>query len=212
MMSDSHFRLVAALVIGLSVGACGGDGAHGPDGGDATVGPTCRRPTGSVQDGWSCDCDDECQPGAFCALESATGLPGGECFRLCDPLAATPACASSAVCLGSPMGMCTPSCLTTADCPVGRACATELDICYEICAANSECESGICDFYQGRCVSTLSTAGAGLNAACVRDADCRSQLCSSGICVSFCRGSAPHCPENGTCVTSGDSDLGTCSN
>jgi hypothetical protein len=181
---------------------------------DAAPEPSCVSGDGTIHDGYPCACDSDCETGASCWTEAETGVPGGLCVRLCDPDGND--CAAGYVCSvagDQTFGTCKQTCTVSSDCPPYRACS-ESELCEALCSAEGDCQSGICDTYTARCVTTTpATTGAGIWARCTFDADCRSGYCSpiSGRCQTSCQISRLACPESGICATDGLlSDEGIC--
>jgi hypothetical protein len=158
--------------------------------------------------GADCNCAADCPTGATCQTEMASGNPHGICIANCQP--GITDCGPSAHCLTTQSGSyCAATCMVDTDCPgVADVCDTD-NICLSICQSNSDCLSGACDLYTGRC-GIASTTGAGVGAVCQADGDCISGECvvldgGSGFCSSLCSVSRQGCPDHAVCIdTEGD--------
>jgi hypothetical protein len=148
-----------------------------------------------------CNCDSDCAASAedgFCLDEAAWGNPRGECIQNCRH---DVDCGSEFVCLRE---ICRPTCSTTSDCVVGRSCSStgrvDVRVCVSFCDEDSDCDSGVCNLHSHDCLSPGATPqGLGLNAACDVEADCLSNNCQDGICVSTCDPEFQRCPEGAHC-------------
>lgn len=175
--------------------------------------PACGVP-GSSADGWACRCDSDCQGGARCHSEQATGQAGGRCSRLCTGPAD---CGPRGTCVSFPgqtTGVCEPTCDTTADCPARAYCDHNPapHLCTPLCQRDGDCESGHCNLYTGLCTDGTAPAGAGVYERCLRNEDCKSGLCSpSGFCIVGCSIALQRCPDGALCVSSNtQNEVGIC--
>jgi hypothetical protein len=156
---------------------------------------------GSVDDGNPCRCDADCKSraaGGWCYDEAEWASPHGYCYREC---VLDEDCGESLGCDG---GRCLPRCTSKSDCGVGRACwpsRATASFCWPHCNDDAECESGNCNLYRHLCLPAgAKPKGAGLNAACELDGQCRSDHCYKGQCSSSCDPETQRCPENGVCI------------
>jgi hypothetical protein len=217
MMHARNIQLLSWTVVAVLVPACiGGDDPRlsfaervVPR---SELGAHCAV-AGSVPDGHPCACASDCVPGAMCQTEEESGYPGGFCFRVCD--AAADDCTPDAVCLdvgaGPSRGICHPACTVSEDCPPANSC--HHDVCWSLCQAHDECLSGYCEPYLTLCTDGTPVVGAGLNEACLRDADCKSGFCPASfqLCITNCSVARQGCPEGAVCEPFGEgTDMGTC--
>lgn len=213
---------VLAAALALACGACGkGASTAQPDGGaDGRVAGQCRAAAHALRYLEACGCDRDCPEGALCLDERTSGSPGGACAKVCDPNDAT-ICGPGATCevvIGT-SGLCSPTCTTASDCPPLRACSQHVGkptgVCYGICFADGDCDSGFCDPHAHVCAKPgvpAYTGPGGVLAACATDDDCRSGLCVAGRCVTRCSSALGDatCPDGAKCKKSTDPDLGVC--
>lgn len=158
---------------------------------------------GVVPDDGRCHCDSDCvshKRGAFCLAEYEYGWPGGVCTHPCTGDAQ---CGAGTIC---EFELCSQVCTTSSDCGPGRMCRGGRDgrptTCFEVCDEDADCEYHGCNVYSGMCLLYEERIrGAGLNAPCTRDDECRSDWCAEGVCRTRCDVSSPHCPDGGVCVS-----------
>lgn len=161
----------------------------------------CGEKAKTPDDG-RCRCDSDCASekiGAFCLAEYEYGWPGGVCTRSCKVDAE---CGAGLIC---EVGFCSQVCTSSADCGPGRMCRGGRDgrptTCFEICDEDADCDNQACNVYSGMCLLYGERIqGAGLNAPCTRNDECRSDWCSGGACRTRCDMSAPRCPDGGVCL------------
>ncbi len=172
-----------------------------------TTNAGCFGPTPSPTAGHKCGCDADCDPGSTCLTESVSGLPQGICAVNCQTDADCPGndqCAQV-------VGFCFPRCTLDDVCELGRLCGW--GACLPYCVLDSECLSGKCDRYTGQCVPGPATGG-GVQAACARSSDCKSEWCSTSTphqCITWCSTTRGVCPEGALCVPGGPTlDSGWC--
>lgn len=189
--------------------------------GQVTSGPrACAFPSGttclgsSAKDvyGADCNCQADCPTGSMCGTETATGNPHGICLDTCE-MGVTD-CGSAAHCVAA--GYCAATCTVDADCPgVADVCDITGGSCTSVCQSNSDCLSGSCNPYNGRC-GVAPNVGAGMGATCQADGDCISNECvvltgGMGFCSGLCAISRQGCPDSAICIDDGDHDnLGLC--
>jgi hypothetical protein len=162
---------------------------------------TCAAPA-SRADGEGCHCDQDCKSdatGGFCYSEADYAYPHGYCYGECK---LDNDCGEHAACQG---GRCRPRCAANVDCGAGQSCWSvrddKLTVCFPFCDENTDCESGNCNIYSNTCLASAEEpTGAGLNAECAENGECRSNYCVKGKCQTGCDVEAPHCPEGGMCV------------
>jgi hypothetical protein len=124
------------------------------------------------------------------------------CLQTCDPIAPPP---EGYVC---PLDILQESCDAGQRCREGYICylekATRRTMCLPQCSRDSQCQTGHCDLYSGRCQS--ERAGAGLAGPCTRHEDCKSGSCSLPTatippwCATLCNTLDRVCPEGGKCL------------
>jgi hypothetical protein len=182
---------------------------------DAGPGSACVAP-GSQPDFGACSCATDCAEGVNCLAELPLGVPHGICAR---PCATDLECGASGRCSAGPAtggtGTCLRTCLRSEECGPYGVCDSDGDVagsCQRLCQAHDDCLSGHCNAWSGRCTDGGPIEGAGVGEACVRDSDCRSDICGSyGVCVTPCSVERQLCPDGAACVTtSADNDYGIC--
>jgi hypothetical protein len=105
---------------------------------------------------------------------------------------------------------CNQACTTNEDCGEARYCFA--GYCRLLCQRDADCNSGNCNRWTARCdPAGAAPREAGLTGEqCLRNEDCRSNICLSNACASPCAVSAQFCPEGETCVGSMLNDAGVC--
>lgn len=157
---------------------------------------------GSRLPGQHCRCERDCAGDTICLKEEVTGDPQGLCAAACF---SGSGCDAGFSCSNT---VCYQQCQAPEDCPPQSNCV--LGQCLPFCIADSECLSGNCNRYIGTCLPTGQTpGGAGLDAVCQNNIECKSNLCLDGHCSSPCSVSKGGCPEDGVCARVKD-DLGEC--
>lgn len=171
-----------------------------------------------------CESIGDCPPGAFCAPEDFTGLPGGACITGCDP--DMPMCPAGATCIETggggpgPDGVCLDACDPDApDCRDAYACveAPEGAVCYADCTSDDQCTvpGNVCRL-DGTCGEPFDPDDLGV--PCEDMFDCPGGFCipedpfgfPDGYCATLCDPVAPDCPGDGVCVLGDDDGDGTC--
>ncbi len=168
--------------------------------------------TGPMSDFSACGCDADCSTGARCLTELNSGIPGGACLRSCD---ADFSCEAGNSCVvdQDDWRFCLPQCRSSDHCPPGSYCDTQFFECWRKCTTDSDCRSGTCDIYTGKCGTRTRTSGGGAGAECLSPEDCRSRDCKTTThrCQVLCLIGSPACPEGAVCVaTSPGNELGVC--
>lgn len=168
---------------------------------------SCRFAPGSSAPGGPCGCTADCSGTGLCSDEPGLGFPQGSCEQICTSDAE---CGPNQRCKTGTISRCVPLCTTADECGLGRYCFAGQ--CMAFCQRDSDCLSGHCDAYRGRCVSAdFVPTGGRTGDACVRDEECRSQICSDGLCDGVCSRRAQGCPDGDFCL--GDDmfiDAGQC--
>lgn len=184
-----------------AVDGSAGDGAA-IDAPSACIDPAERAPA----DG-PCRCNGDCEEGLLCEPETFMGKPRGRCLRTCANAAE---CGPGYRCFGSSLMQCNRLCTTTDDCGPARYCFG--GSCRNVCQRDEDCFSGYCNRWSGRCEAPGTPPGdRGVTGdACLRNEDCRSDICLSGHCASACSLSVQGCPDGDTCIGSMRNDLGIC--
>ena len=177
---------------------------HAPDTGAVVVlVPDSGRCSGlSSSAAGPCTCNSDCQS-ALCATELQSGLPGGSCLQLCDPMQPAPPG------YHCPLDALFQSCDAGQRCREGYYCfldkATRLTSCLPQCSRDSQCATGHCDLYSGLCRPERD-GGSGLMGPCTRHDDCKSSSCAApGVstppwCATLCNTLDRVCPEGGVCI------------
>lgn len=176
------------------------------DTGNREAGPGCG-PDGTAADGHPCTCQEMCVSGT-CFTESVTGVPHGECYQECTT---EDDCSKGDHCS---FGACMPSCFSADDCPVGRICDADDNgnlSCSALCQFDDDCISGNCSRYSGTCLPQGERPkGLGVGESCIDADECRSGFCIDGACLTRCSLVHQVCPDDTTCVASGDGEGGLC--
>jgi hypothetical protein len=222
MATRGQLRGSGACVVSMAMAmACGAlvgceNATAPPDAGsiDATVGDDgsavgCAEP-GSVERHGPCACTTDCGEGTVCALENVTGIARGECVATCETGVVECLAGERCELVDGAVGFCHPECTASADCREGRVCHEGR--CFWHCTADSQCSSGHCNPYNGRCYDGAPLTGAGVREACLRHEDCRSGTCVEGTCVTSCVRGIETCPDDAACVLDDDPTrgLGVC--
>lgn len=172
------------------------------NGGKGAVPLKCEAERAAA-DGAACTCSSDCRSeGAVCLDEATTGMPQGLCARQCVN---TPDCDPGSVCLS---GYCFPGCLSSDECELGRTCEatpgsalTSRGACTYLCDEDRDCQSGTCNPYRGLCMPAgKEPQGSGIAESCGRDADCKSNACLDGACMTRCDPTYQRCPDEALCV------------
>lgn len=208
--------LIPALLAPLFVSliACGDDDATPmTDAGviaprDLGAAPACVNPATPGEALAPCVCGSDCVETALCDPEESSNVPGGSCTQACTVDAD---CGTGARCEVDSVGRCVPTCTASSECGAGRFCFA--GDCLALCQADAQCLSGNCDRSTGRCrAADFVPMGADTSEACLRDDDCKSDVCSSsGRCLTLCSRSVQGCPDGEFCF--GDDeyiDAGQC--
>ena len=169
----------------------------------AVTGRACRAKS-TVDDGKHCQCDTDCKShtdDGWCFSEDEFGYPRGYCFHKCSR---DRDCSENTACHDD---NCLQKCTSSDECGSGWCFATEreaVSVCVPWCDEASDCESGVCNVYNGKCLTKGERPeGAGLNAECSEDGECRSGMCFEGHCVSRCDPTSQKCPDDGVCSAAG---------
>ena len=189
----------------------------------------CRFEPRTQPVGEHCGCTDDCVAGAACFTEANSGFPHGECIMPCasrsDPCPDGTRCVLSSdvgvscngtceqdgdcsvgrVCIENACcqsGVCQRDCAYDSDCASGRYCS--INFCLAFCEDDSDCDSLPCDPDTNLCTKPFE--GAGTWEPCDFDADCRSNRCVFGYCMTSCTEKGG-CPEGMGCVVSGTQDV-----
>lgn len=204
----------------------GGDAGTdaGADAADAQA--VCLGKQASPTAAGPCGCSTDCDAPELCLDELGAGVPRGLCMRACPD----GTCPGDLVCLQQTPGMpgseaCLRTCATNADCPSSQICITLESggqlVCFPFCASDADCPAlGKCDPYTGMCSAAPVYPGQKEPGdACADDAECKSELCISGIskfpdgyCSAFCSLEKQGCPEGSHCmpIWSDIGDQGLC--
>jgi hypothetical protein len=175
---------------------------------EGDAGMRCLSPGEPGGPGARCRCDSDCVSGAECVVQAGSGFAGGFCAQTCTP--GTDECGPGALC---ELAVCFPRCESAADCAPDQICDAVEGACSPWCTTDAHCVGdAICNVWSGVC-TTETVEGAGVFAPCLRDDDCRSNLCGvSRRCETFCNPERPSCPTGSTCVPGADPErpVGSC--
>lgn len=181
-----------------------------PEGARCLGSPTSTRDQGTCHRAdqgalGPCLFSQNCRPGGGCATEELNGFPGGACVFDC---ASDGDCGDGEAC--SPYQVCVRRCTQADQCGNARMC--DFGICWPFCAHDSDCGYfRHCNTYTGRCDDGAAPSRGGIDARCDAGTDCNSDVCEASACVTFCRTSAPNCPEGAQCfAVDGGIDEGLC--
>jgi hypothetical protein len=155
-----------------------------------------------VGDGQNCACTSDCATaavGTLCFTEGVTGWAQGFCGHQCS---SDRECGTGTICAGR---ICQAVCRVPDDCGTGRICdfrsADDQLSCASLCDEDTDCLSGHCNVYSGRCTASIpALTGAGAAGACATNTDCRSDSCVMGACLSRCDSRFQRCPDATRCV------------